>query len=145
MATLVGIYLHEEEAKLPRSVDSAAIHPSGGIVGDSHAGEPRRNRRVLVTDAQILRMEGLQPGDLREQLVVDGLAVDSLETGSKLRLGRAIAEVIGQCAPCLTIAGYLGADDPAAFRESLVAKRGIFVLFSEGDRIAVGDNVSALA
>ena len=144
MSTLVGIFLHEEKTKLPRSVDSAAIHVAGGIEGDSHADEPRRNRRVLVTDAETLRAEGLEPGDLREQLAVEGLAVDQLESGSMMKIGDAVAEVIGRCAPCLTIGGYLGVVDNEAFRDSLEGKRGMFVLFSEGKRIAVGDSVSVL-
>lgn len=146
MAKVVNILLHHTETLPPRPVEDAVVSPNGGLVGDSHDGR-RQHRQVLLTDAQLLSQLGLAPGDLREQITVEGLAVDGLAEGTKVAIGDAVAVVQGECAPCFTIGGYLGEEDVEAFRDKLIGKRGTFVLFDEasaGTSIAVGDEVKVL-
>jgi len=142
--TIAAILLHEEETKLPRAVPTAKIGASGALQGDSHsAAQPKR--RLLATSKMHLDEAGLAPGDLREQIAVEGLDLDALPAGTKLRFGGAEAEVLGPCAPCLTIGGYLKVSDPEAFREKMTEKRGVFIRFdSAGYELSVGDDVEVV-
>lgn len=142
MASIHKILLHHTETQPPRAVDSARITSTGGIDGDSHASG-REHRRVLATDLEVLATMGLSPGDLREQITITGLQVDSLDEGSILQIGSARAKILGPCAPCLTIGSYLGVADVEAFRDQMTDRRGRFLLFEESDgiEISVGDEV----
>lgn len=144
MASIHQIHIHHTETALGRQVDKATVLQGGGIEGDSHSGG-RPNRQVLVVSKAVLDEAGLNPGDLREQITVEGIDVDSLSEGTVLRFGDVTAEVLGECKPCLTIGGYLGVDDVEQFRDSMIGKRGMFVIFqnvAEGACIAVGDPVT---
>ena len=146
MGQVLSILMHHTETLPPSPVDNAEVSSTGGLVGDSHDGG-RAHRQVLLTDASVLDQKGLKPGDLREQITIAGLAVDPLSKGTLLAIGDAVAEVQGECAPCLTIGGYLGVEDVEAFRDEMVNKRGIFVAFksdSAGKTIRVGDEVQVL-
>lgn len=146
MGMVKGIHIHETETEKPRPVGSATVAEGGGIVGDSHANG-REGRRVLLVNAEVLEEHGLTPGDLREQLTIEGLDVHSLAADSYLAIGDAFARVIKECAPCLTIGGYLGVDDAETFKQSLQNKRGVFVAFRDEDagvQIAVGDAVESV-
>lgn len=141
MPSISAIHLHEVETQHPRPVQSAKITASGGIDGDSHE---RAGRKVLLVSSQVLTGMQLAPGDLREQLTIDGMDVNSLPEGSRLKIGAVSAVVQGECAPCLTIGAYLEVPDPEGFRGSLTDKRGRFVVFdpsSAGQTIHVGDEV----
>ncbi|MCA1839570.1 MAG: hypothetical protein LC723_04465, partial [Actinobacteria bacterium] len=77
MANIEALHLHEIETQKPRAAGFVTIHPGGGLEGHSHKNA-REKRRVLLVDSSVLRVKGLTPGDLREQITVDGLAVDDL-------------------------------------------------------------------
>lgn len=145
MASIHKILLHHTETQPPSAVESARITSSGGIEGDSHASG-REHRRVLATDLAVLKDRGLSPGDLREQITITGMQVDSLDEGTILQIGSATAKVLGPCAPCLTIGAYLGVGDVEAFRDQMTDRRGRFLLFedSDGVQISVGDEVRLL-
>lgn len=145
MASIHKILLHHTETEPPRAVESARITPTGGIDGDSHASG-REHRRVLATDLEVLGTMGLFPGDLREQITITGMQVDSLDEGVILQIGSARAKVLGPCAPCLTIGSYLGVADVESFRDQMTDRRGRFLLFegSDGVEISVGDEVRLL-
>jgi hypothetical protein len=146
MGRVRGIHIHEVETQKPRPVEAATIAPGGGIEGDSHSSA-RDSRRVLLVNGDVLSEHGLTPGDLREQLTVEGVDVDSLSTDTELAIGNAVARVIKPCAPCLTIGGYLGVEDAERFRVSLENKRGIFVVFRDEDagvQIRLEDEVRIL-
>lgn len=51
------------------------------------------------------------PGSLGENLLIEGLAVDDLEIGARLRVGTALLEVTAPRTPCMTFQRWMGADD----------------------------------
>jgi MOSC domain-containing protein YiiM len=84
---------------------------------------------------------GLRPGDLREQVTVELPGLMSLAPGTRLRVGQAVLELTGRCEPCTHIGEHVGVDDPEAFRERLVGRRGMLARVSEPGPIRVGDPV----
>jgi MOSC domain-containing protein YiiM len=122
-ARVVGLHLHERHGEHPRAVVEVTGRVGGGIEGDSHAD--RVKRAVVIADRSAHDALGLQPGDLREQITVEGLpGVTTLEPGTEVRLGGITLRVNGEAAPCTHIGEMLGVDDVLAFQAALAGRRG---------------------
>lgn len=112
-----------------------------GLDGDRHAGRADGKRQVLLVESGDLGELGLRPGDLREQITVDLPGLMALAAGTRLRVGEAVLELTGTCEPCTHIGEHAGVDDPEAFRQRLVGRRGMLARVSEPGSIRVGDPV----
>jgi MOSC domain-containing protein YiiM len=122
-ARIAALHLHERHGERPRAVDEVTGIVGGGIEGDSHA--ERVKRAVVVVDRSTHDALGLQPGDLREQITIEGLpGVATLEPGTELRVGGITLRVNGEAAPCTHIGEMLGVDDVRAFQAALAGRRG---------------------
>lgn len=143
-ARVVGLHLHERHGEHPRAVDEVVGRVGGGIEGDSHAH--RAKRAVVVVDRTAHEALGLQPGDLREQITIQGLpGVTTLPPGTELRVGALTLRVNGEAAPCTHIGEMLGVDDVLAFQASLADRRGAecTVIAADGP-VRIGDAVAVL-
>lgn len=143
MATLISLQLHEGHGKPMRPVSEAEVRVGGGLEGDSHAA--RTKRAVTVVDRSTHNAVGVRPGDLREQMTVEGLpSLGSLAPGSLLRIGAITLRVNGPCDPCAHI-GEMNGADPTEFQASLEGRRGLVctVVTAEGP-VRVGDPVTAM-
>jgi MOSC domain-containing protein YiiM len=144
-ARVVGLHLHERHGEHPRAVGQVTGRVGGGIEGDSHAG--RAKRAVVIADRSAHDALGLQPGDLREQITVDGLPrVTTLEVGTELRVGGITLRVNGEAAPCTHIGEMLGVDDVLAFQAALAGRRGAeCTVIAVNGPARIGDPVVVLA
>ena len=144
MAKVVSLQIHRERCAPVLRVDSVIGRVGGGVEGDSHVAKARR--AVLVVDRSTLDDLSLAPGDLREQITVEGVrGVTGLVPGTRLRVGGITLQVNGECEPCTHIGGMLEVDDPEAFRLSLVGRRGAVCTVVEATAPAsVGDPVEVL-
>jgi len=143
-ARVVGLHLHERHGEHPRAVAEVLGRVGGGIEGDSHAH--RAMRAVVIVDSSTHVALGLRPGDLREQITIDGLpGVSALATDTELRVGGLTLRVNGDAAPCLHIGELIGVDDAAAFQASLAGRRGATCTVVAADGPArIGDLVEVL-
>ena len=90
MAKVVSLQLHEGHGTPMRAVAEAHARVGGGIEGDSHVHRARR--AVTVVDLSTHDSVGVKPGDLREQITVEGLpTLGDLAEGTLLRLGATFA------------------------------------------------------
>lgn len=122
-ARIVGLHLHERHGEHPRAVGEAVGRVGGGLEGDSHGD--RVKRAIVVVDRSVLEALDLQPGDLREQITIEGLpGVTTLAPGTELRVGGLTLRVNGECEPCTHIGEMIGVDDALAFQASLAGRRG---------------------
>ena len=144
-ARIVSLQLHREHGVRPSAVGSVIGRVGGGLEGDSHVAKTTRS--VLVVDRSTLEDLGLQPGDLREQVTIDGLRdVTTLAPGTMLRFGGIVLRVNGECEPCTHIGGMLEVDDVEVFRLSLQRRRGAVCTVVEASAVArVGDRVEVVA
>ena len=108
---------------------------AGGFDGDHHAGVSRR-RQILLVSGNVLDRFGLEPGDVHENVVIDGFDVMSLEEGRQLRLGGAVVAVTIPCEPCL----HMERVRPG-LKQALKDCRGMFVKVLEPGVVRVGDPV----
>ena len=144
MPKVVALQLHEGHGKPMRSVHEAHARVGGGIEGDSHVG--RTKRAVTVVNLSTHESVGVKPGDLREQITVDGLPkLGDLEAGTLLRVGAITLLVNGPCDPCTHIGEMNGVADPKEFQSMLDGRRGLVcnVVVADGP-VRVGDEVSVM-
>jgi MOSC domain-containing protein YiiM len=71
---------------------------NAGLQGCAHARDGKR--QVLLVDAETLGAFQLEPGITRENVTTEGLNVNELAIGQRLRLGEVELEVSAVCDPC---------------------------------------------
>lgn len=149
MPTVISLQLHHSEGQPLTPVAQAQALLDLGLEGDSHSLRgPGRKRQVLILDVSTADQFGLRPGELREQITIRGLPeISILPPGRRLTIGDVTFEAQGDCTPCLYIGGLLGVEDPEAFRQALVKRRGLLCRVVElkgGGLIRLGDAVELL-
>jgi molybdopterin adenylyltransferase len=115
-----------------------------GIRGDAHAGSTHRQVSALDLQAiESVRQKGvsnLQPGDFGENLILQGIGLNELGLGSRLRLGPEAVITVTQrgkiChSPC-SIYHQTG--------DCIMPREGVFARVLQGGRVASGDQAEVL-
>lgn len=94
-------------------------------------------RQVLIVPTQSLTEFNLNPGDLRENIVLDGLDLHKLESGTVIQIGSVRIRLTFHCEPCRKIANMVSL-------RKITHKRGVLGSFlnngviKEGDAVLVG-------
>jgi len=85
-----------------RDVDSAVAEVERGFVGDRHATRrPGHRRQLLLVDQAELELLRLPGSVLKENVLLEGLPLESFEAGQRLHLGdEVVLELTGPCLPC---------------------------------------------
>lgn len=124
-----------------KRVTSAHAIEQQGFDGDRHA--KRRGggkRQLLLLDSSSHHELRVEPGQLKENVVVHGLQLEALPAGQRLRLGRnTIVELTGPCVPC----HKLDEMRPGLLSESW-GKRGQLAKILQGGEVNEGDEVEVL-
>jgi MOSC domain-containing protein YiiM len=142
-AKVISLQVHEGHGKPMRSVPLADVRVGGGIEGDSHVH--RSKRAITIVDRSTHDAVGVKPGDLREQITVEGLPkLGDIAEGTRLRIGAVTLRVNGPCDPCEHI-GEMNGADPKEFQVLLEGRRGLVcnVVSADGP-VRVGDEVSMM-
>jgi MOSC domain-containing protein YiiM len=138
---VISLQVRTKKHGTPTSVAAVVGRVGGGLEGDVHAG--RSSRAVLVVDRATLDALQLRPGDLREEITIEGVPdVTNLPEDTELRIGGVTLRVNGPCDPCTHIGELLGVPDREAFRQSLFGRRGaLCTVAAVSAPIRVGDPV----
>jgi MOSC domain-containing protein YiiM len=141
---VASLQVRTEKHAAPTPVAEVIGRAGGGIEGDVHAD--RTSRAVLVIDRATLEALQLEPGDLREEITIEGVPdVTNLPVDTELRVGGVTLRVNGPCEPCTHIGELLGVPDPEEFRRSLLGRRGaLCTVAAVSAPIRVGDAVEVL-
>ncbi|SLN05019.1 Uncharacterized protein conserved in bacteria [Corynebacterium xerosis] len=83
---------------------------------------------------------GVPAGSLGENLLIEGLAVDDLEIGARLRVGAALLEVTAPRTPCMTFQRWMGTDDFRA-QYHRRGRTGVYFRVLVPGEVCVGDPV----
>ncbi|MFO7312114.1 MAG: MOSC domain-containing protein [Bacillota bacterium] len=120
-------------------LNEAEVRANWGLVGDHHA-RPDSSRQVLLVEAETLERLGLKPGDVRENLTVQGLDLMALGAGSLLRVGDEVElEITKYCAPCQRLEEIR----PGLIRE-IAGRRGMLARVVRGGTVKPGDTVTVV-
>jgi MOSC domain-containing protein YiiM len=119
-------------------LQEARILADFGLEGCAHA-QPGGNRQVLLVDRETLEAMELQPGVLFENITTDGLNVNSLQIGQRLRMGEAVLEVTMVCTPCNQMERIR-----PGLRKELWGRRGMLCRVLEAGILRPGDPIEKL-
>ncbi len=131
-AAVVALFLGKASRAPLARVERARALAGEGLEGDRHARAGNR-RSVLLMRLEDLDAFGLAPGDVREQIVVKDLDLYGIAEGTRLRLGDALFEVGGPCAPCARMDEL-----QPGLRQRIDGRRGRFARVIEPGEVAVG-------
>ncbi len=125
-------------ARVP--LEAATLQAGRGIVTDRKGANPGRQLNVMARETlDQLATEGFRtaPGQMGEQLVVSGIAVDRLAPGARLRLGEdAVLEVIQPRTGCDRLRSIQGCTPP-----QVAGRLGVMARVLSGGTVRVGDGV----
>ncbi len=134
---------HSPDAYVRVPLQEAALVIDHGIEGDRKGSHPQRQLNIMsreILDA--LGKQGLKtaPGEMGEQIVIDGFDVADLNPGDRVQLGDAVIEVVSFRNGCDRFE-HIQATDP----KTLVRKVGIMARVVESGSIRVGAPVRVVA
>ena len=124
--------------------DFALLVAARGIEGDRYQTSRDGARQVtliavesLAAIASFLGFDRLEPATLRRNFVTSGINLLGLK-GRRFRLGGALLEYSGDCAPCSRVEASLGPGGYNAVR----GHGGITARIIEGGKVHIGDAVA---
>lgn len=133
-----------------RTVTSTVALAGIGLADDrlGHRGEPDLSTRQvtliqaehLAVISRLARVDHVDPGALRRNLVVSGINLLALKN-ARLKVGAALLEVVGPCQPCSRMEEAIGPGGYAAMR----GHGGMTARVLVGGAVSVGDVVRAEA
>ncbi len=94
-------------------------------------------RSVLLTSKSLIDYWQLQPGKLRENIIIDDIDTSELESGDVIQIGKVMIRITFNCEPCGKVA-FIGSID------KLKGKRGVLGEFINNGTILDGDDVQIL-
>ena len=97
MARVLHLFRAPKRRAPMEELASAEVVKDAGFEGCAHIRPG--NRQVLLVDAETLGVFQLAPGIMRENVTTEGLDVDGLAIGQRLRLGEVALEVNAVCDP----------------------------------------------
>lgn len=137
---IVDIRLNIASKQPMTVVESAKVKAGEGLVGDRHA-RAGSSRQILLMDRAVMKTLEVEPGQLRENMTVEGLSLFGLQEGQKLRMGEDLEFQVGElCAPC----GNMELIRPG-LQETIEGQRGIFVTPLGSGEVNVGDEVTVIS
>ena len=129
-----------ENHYLRTPLKSANLVAGHGIEDDRKGGNPKRNLNIMSFETlEALREEGFStlPGQMGEQIVIQGLDVGEMAVGDRLQIGDiALVEVISNRTGCQRFERIQGKSQKQA-----AGRMGIMAKVVTGGRISVGDSV----
>ena len=138
----MGRVLHLFRAPKKRApmeeLSNALVIKNAGFGGCAHA-RPKGRRQVLLMDVETLRGFGLVPGIVRENITTEGLDVNALAVGQRLRVGEVELEVSLVCEPCEQIEALR-----AGLQQAMVGQRGMLCKVVSGGMVKVGDGIQVV-
>lgn len=101
---LVSIFIGSQKGASKTTAPSAELIPDHGVSGDHHAGtKPHRQVSLFANETlQEIQAAGIDvaAAELSTNLLTEGIAIDTLTTGTKLQIGATVIEISEARKPC---------------------------------------------
>jgi MOSC domain-containing protein YiiM len=134
---IVDIRLNVARRQPMSVVETAEVKAGEGLVGDRHA-EVGSSRQILMMEKAVMDVLEVDPGQLRENITVQGVSLFGLTEGQTLKVGDGLEFKIGElCDPCDNMDHIC-----PGLREKIEGQRGLFVTPLFSGTVNVGDDVT---
>jgi MOSC domain-containing protein YiiM len=139
--TIRALLLAQERGTPMLRVPEAQAREGRGFTGDRHGKKkPNGKRQLLLLDEASHAALRLGPGELKENVVISGLPLESLPAGQRLALGtEVVVELTEPCVPC----SKLERIRPGLLKDSW-GQRGQLARVLRGGTVREGDGVRLL-
>jgi molybdopterin adenylyltransferase len=139
---VAALCISERKGERKTTRPSVTFLAGQGIQDDAHAGACHRQISLLaeadIDDMRRKGLPGLKAGDFAENVIVTGLAFDTLGLGSRLLLGKAVELEVSQigktCHARCAIYHQTG--------DCIMPRLGLFAKVLKGGPVATGDSVA---
>ncbi|MDH4240272.1 MAG: MOSC domain-containing protein [Phycisphaerae bacterium] len=138
-----AISISEEQGTKKYNVPTAELKAGFGIEGDAHAGNWHRQISLLAEESIAkMRAKGaaVTSGDFAENITTEGIELQSLTIGSKLRLGPVAEVEITQfgkeCHSGCAIFQQIG--------DCIMPREGVFAKVTKPGQVKPGDTIEVL-
>jgi MOSC domain-containing protein YiiM len=138
MAKVLHLFRAPKRRLAMEELAVAQVIENSGFEGCAHA-RPGRKRQVLLVDIETLCALQLVPGIIRENVTTEGLEVNALVAGLKLRVGDVELEVSTVCEPC-----ELMEEIRTGLMAELVGRRGMMCRVLKGGTVKQGDEIEVV-
>jgi MOSC domain-containing protein YiiM len=147
VATIRGrikaISVSREKGTRKTNVPEAELRTDFGIVGDAHAGNWNRQVSLLASksiDEMLKKGAKVSPGDFAENITTEGIDLQKLSIGSKLKLGESTELQISQfgkeCHSRCEIFEQVG--------DCVMPREGVFAKVTRAGSVKVGDAIEVV-
>ncbi len=131
MTIVKHLFVKDEHGSPMRLVATLNVG-SNGIEGNAFCPPMRQ---VLIVPIQTLTEFNLQPGDLKENIIIDGFDLHKLKSGAVIQIGCVKIRLTFHCEPCRII------EDKVNLKK-IIHKRGVLGSFLNNGFINIGDEVT---
>ena len=138
MSSVLHIFRAPKKRLPMEELSEAHVVADLGLEGCAHARRGSK-RQLLLVDRETLEAMALQPGIIRENITTDGLNVNGLKAGQKLKIGETEVIVSAICTPC----DQLEKIRPGLRRE-MWGRRGMLCKVLLGGLIRRGDPITRI-
>jgi MOSC domain-containing protein YiiM len=135
MARAIHLFRAPERRARMEELAEVMVVEDTGLEGCAHARSKGR-RQVLLMDIETLRSFDLAPGIVRENVTTEGLDVNALAIGVRVRIGEVELQVSAPCDPC----GQIEALRPG-LQAAMEGKRGTLCKVIRGGKLRSGDEI----
>ena len=132
--------LPDRYARVP--LDKARLVEGYGIEGDRKGGNPQRQLNIMSYETLVgLEGEGYKvaPGEMGEQIILQGIDVNVLQTGDRLQIGSAVVEILKPRTGCDRFEKI-----QTLTKEQCAGRMGMMAGVVVSGTISVGDPVKVL-
>lgn len=102
-------------------------------------GRRGSTRQVLMIDSETLKELGITPGSTKENITTQGIELQRLSSGHRLRIGEALLQVTIPCPQC----GHLE-EIRQGLQEAILGRRGLMCRVLQSGRVRRGDSIEIL-
>ena len=135
MAQVTHLFRAPKRREPMEELDEVMAAEDVGLEGCAHA-RPKGKRQVLLMDQETLGEFALAPGIVRENVTTEGLDVNGLPIGQRLRIGEVELQVSAVCDPCELIEALR-----PGLQVAMQGKRGMLCRVLRGGRIRRGNEI----
>jgi MOSC domain-containing protein YiiM len=101
---VAAVIRYENKGEAGRVLDRGVLIKDFGLEGDRHAQDGDRQLSLLSVESRRWMKEQSEEGlcfsRFKENIAVEGLSLEELRPGMRLRLGRALVEITGESKHC---------------------------------------------
>lgn len=135
MAKVIHLFRAPKRREPMEELAEARAVEDVGLEGCAHA-RPQGKRQVLLMDRETLKVFGLLPGIVRENITTDGIDVNRLAIGQRLKIGEVELQVSAVCDPCEQIEALR-----PGLQAEMQGRRGMLCKVLRGGLLRRGDEI----